>query len=488
MDLKEGISDLSRAPTLDVNLDDQGAEELVINDDPRSWRLGRKWLILLLASWLCLVSPLASSILAPAISLMNKEFQNYSDVLTTFTVSFFILGYVIGTIIAAPLSEQYGRKLILDIATITFALWQVGCALAPNIASLLVFRFFAGLSGSPCLSIGGGIVSDLFDSNERGIATAVFALGPLVGPVIGPIIGGFLSQAAGWRWIFWFLVIVCSLTALLQVFLSRETNLRVISARKHAFKHRSLKWWHRLDWYGPVQLLDAEGQKDGDLIRLFLRPWKFILTAPITGIICLYSGFIYGLLYLLLTTITTVFVKQYDWSIGIASLSYIGIGIGFMLGVLIIGSTSDRMMVKHTKRNNGVAVPEVRLRACVYFSFLIPISFVWYGWSSHQHAFWLAPIIGLACFGTGMIGVLLPCQTYMVDAFPEYAASSTAALSSSRNLVGTFLPLAGPALYATLGLGWGNTLLGFIALFLIPAPYFIAKYGEKLRLKYPVRL
>ncbi|KAI0431083.1 major facilitator superfamily domain-containing protein [Xylaria sp. FL1042] len=487
MDLKE-ISVVSRAQASDVAQDVQKPEEPIINYDPRSWRLGSKWIILLVASWLCLVSPLASSMLAPATGLMNEEFHNDSETLTTFTVSFFILGYVIGSLIAAPLSEQYGRKVILDITTTIFAIWQLACALAPNITSLLIFRLFAGLGGSACLSIGGGIVSDLFDSNERGTATAIFALGPLLGPVIGPIIGGFLSQKAGWRWIFWFLFILGALTVILQVFGSRETNLRVILARKHAFKGRPLNWWHRLDWYGPVEALDVEESKDIDLVQSMLRPWKFIFTSPITGLLCLYSGFIYGLLYLLLTTITRVFVQQYNWSIGVSGLSYIGIGLGFILGVIAIGSTSDRIMVKHTKRNNDVAVPEVRLQVCFYFSFLIPISFVWYGWSSHQHAFWLAPITGLVCFGLGLIGVFLPIQTYMIDAFPEYAASSTAALASSRNVVGTFLPLAGPFLYEALGLGWGNTLLGFVALLLIPAPYFIAKYGEKLRLKYPIKI
>ncbi|KAI0809857.1 major facilitator superfamily domain-containing protein [Xylaria sp. FL0064] len=487
MDLKE-IAVASGAQSSGVALNVQKTEEPTVNYDPRSWRLGSKWIILLVASWLCLVSPLASSMLAPATGLMNEEFHNDSETLTTFTVSFFILGYVIGSLIAAPLSEQYGRKVILDITTTIFAVWQLACALAPNITSLLIFRLFAGLGGSACLSIGGGIVSDLFDSNERGTATAVFALGPLLGPVIGPIIGGFLSQKAGWRWIFWFLFILGALTVILQVFVSRETNLRVILARKHAFEGRSLNWWHRLDWYGPVEALDAEGPKDIDLVQSMLRPWKFIFTSPITGLLCLYSGFIYGLLYLLLTTITRVFVQQYHWSIGISGLSYIGIGFGFILGVVAIGSTSDRIMVKHTKRNNDVAVPEVRLRVCFYFSFLIPISFVWYGWSSNQHAFWLAPITGLVCFGLGLIGVFLPIQTYMIDAFPEYAASSTAALASSRNVVGTFLPLAGPYLYEALGLGWGNTLLGFVALLLIPAPYFIAKYGEKLRLKYPIKI
>ncbi|KAJ8120614.1 hypothetical protein ONZ43_g2720 [Nemania bipapillata] len=112
----------------------------------------------IIGGMLNMISPLASSIFAPATSLMDAEFHNDSATLTTFTVSFFILGYVVGSLIAAPLSEQYGRKVILDITTAIFAIWQLACALAPNITSLLVFRLFAGLGGSACLSIGGGIV------------------------------------------------------------------------------------------------------------------------------------------------------------------------------------------------------------------------------------------------------------------------------------------------------------------------------------------
>ncbi|KAM0806558.1 putative Synaptic vesicle transporter [Seiridium cardinale] len=474
MDLRN-LTGSSQEQSLDRSDDVHETVEPAVNYDPRSWPFRQKWLIMSLISWLCLVSPLASSMFAPATSLMNDEFHNEDSTLTTFTVSFFLMGYVVGSLITAPLSEQFGRKVILDIMTAIFAIWQLACAVAPNITSLLIFRLFAGLGGSACLSIGGGIVSDLFDSNERGIATAVFALGPLLGPVIGPVIGGFLSQKAGWRWIYWLLFILGSLTFILQVLVSKETNLRVIQARRRAFEGRPLKWWHRLDWYATVDASDEEGGREFNLAQSMLRPWKFIFTSPITGLLCLYSGFVYGLLYLLLTTITTVFVVNYHWSIGESGLSYIGIGIGFLLGVVIIGGTSDRVMAKHTKLNNNVPTPEVRLKICVYVSFVIPISFLWYGWSADQQAFWLAPVSGLVCFGLGMVGILLPVQTYMIDAFPDYAASSTAALASSRNVVGTFLPLAGPYLYKAIGLGWGNTLLGCIALALIPAPYFIAK-------------
>lgn len=205
-----------------------------------------------------------------------------------------------------------------------------------------------------------------------------------------------------------------------------------------------------------------------------------------------------------MTTISRVFVEEYHWSIGESGLSYIGIGIGFILGVILIGSTSDGVVAKHALKNNNVPMPEVRLKVCVYFSFLIPISFLWYGWAAEKHTFWLAAITGLVAFGFGMIGIFLPVQTYMIDAFPEYAASSTAALASSRNVVGTFLPLAGPYLcklylcapvffyhcsrsrnYSliisggfpdnAIGLGFGNTLLAGVAFVLIPAPYLIAK-------------
>jgi hypothetical protein len=72
-------------------------------------------------------------------------------------------------------------------------------------------------------------------------------------------------------------------------------------------------------------------------------------------------------------------------------------------------------------------------------------------------------------------------QTYLVDAFTLYAASAIAANTIIRSLVGALLPLAGPSLYQKLGLGWGNSLLGFIATAMIPIPYLFYKYGERIR-------
>lgn len=171
-----------------------------------------------------------------------------------------------------------------------------------------------------------------------------------------------------------------------------------------------------------------------------------ILTSPIVSLLCLYAAFVYGLLYLLLTTITNVFVLTYGWTLGIAGLSYIGLGTGFMIAVIIIGASSDRLVARRMKRSNNIFEPEMRLAPCIVFAFFIPMTFFWYGFSAEHDVHWAIPIVGLVPFGIGMIGVFLPITTYMIDAFPSYAASSTAALASSRNVIGTFLPLAGPQL------------------------------------------
>jgi len=85
-----------------------------------------------------------------------------------------------------------------------------------------------------------------------------------------------------------------------------------------------------------------------------------------------------------------------------------------------------------------------------------------------------------------MLATFMPIQTYLVDAFTVHAASAIAANTVLRSLVGAFLPLAGPKMYETLGYGWGNSLLAFIALLVSPVAWIFYRYGEVIRKKYAV--
>jgi hypothetical protein len=75
----------------------------------------------------------------------------------------------------------------------------------------------------------------------------------------------------------------------------------------------------------------------------------------------------------------------------------------------------------------------------------------------------------------------MPSLAYLVDAYTVYAASATAAAIVSRSLLGALLPLVGSTMYDSLGIRWGTSLLGFIAVAFVPVPLIFWKFGEKIR-------
>ncbi|CAG8952447.1 hypothetical protein HYFRA_00001194, partial [Hymenoscyphus fraxineus] len=480
---KEGLPP-QPLPLMDL---DKGLVGWESQDDPEmplNFAEGRKWLLILLISMSTFISPLASSMFAPGVPFMNKEFQNSVLLLGSLTVSIYVLGYAVGPLILAPLCEIYGRRFVLTGANTFFCLWQIGCALSPNLGTLIIFRFLAGVGGSGCLTIGGGVIADLFHPDRRGLAMSIYSIGPLLGPVIGPVCGGFIAQRAGWRWVFWILLIAGSVvTAGIECF-NQETNHHVLIQRKVARLSKSLPHTSLVSVYTPHGVHPPLSVLQSGLTR----PLKMLFLSPIISLLSLYMAIIYGLLYLLFTTITTVFTSTYSWPPELCGLAYIGLGLGFLLGLAVVGRISDPTVVRMTRANNGTFEPEMRLPACILFAFFIPISFFWYGWAAEAGVHYIVPIIGLIPFGFGMMGIWIPIQTYAIDSFPEFAASAIAALTVSRSLFGAVLPLAGPDMYERLGLGWGNSVLGFIAVAIIPAPVLIFRFGGRVRKRYPLVL
>ncbi|TAQ83061.1 hypothetical protein B7494_g8615 [Chlorociboria aeruginascens] len=471
-------------PTSDLDNGLVGWESQEDPEMPLNFSENRKWLLIALLSSITFLSPLASSMFAPGVSFMDVDFHNTSTILSSLSVSIFVLGYVVGPLILAPLCEIYGRRFVLTGANIFFCVWQIGCALAPNLSALIVFRFLAGIGGSGCLTIGGGVIADLFAPDRRGLATSVYSLGPLFGPVIGPICGGFVAQRISWRFIYWILLIAASVVTIGIEIFTRETNPRVLIHRKTKRLQKQLNRPELRSCYdhGPPQ------SKTRVLLNGIIRPSKMLFFSPIVFILSLYLAVVYGLLYLLFTTITTVFQDVYHWDPEICGLAYIGLGLGFIAGLGVVAKISDATVIRMTKANDGVFEPEMRLPACIFFAFFVPMTFFWYGWVTEFAVHWSAAVIGLIPFGFGMMGIYIPIQTYVIDSFPTFAASGIAALTVSRSLFGAFLPLAGPSMYASLGLGWGNSTLGFISIALIPAPALIFKFGGRIRKNYPVKL
>ncbi|CAL3970828.1 hypothetical protein PZA11_007249 [Diplocarpon coronariae] len=451
-------------------------------EQPTNWSAGKKWKNLLIVSAVTFITPLASSMFAPGVPQLMEDFGSSNDVLSSFVVSIYILGFAIGPMFIAPMSELYGRMKLYQSCNVIFCATTIVCGESANLGMLLAFRFWAGCAGVAPLTIGAGSIGDLMKTEERGVAMAIFSLGPLLGPIIGPIAGGYIAESIGWRWVFRILGISSFIVTIISlVFMDETYGPTLLEAKAAALRKKycdpSYRSKYALDL--PPRTIFA---------RAILRPMKLLFLSPIVSLMSLHVAFVYGLLYLLFTTFTSVFMGIYGFSAGSAGLSFLGLGAGSVLGVVIIGFSSDRIYKYYKAKNGGEGKPEYRLPALMWCSLLVPVGLFWYGWSAEAEVHFIVPILGTVLIAFGMLSVMLPVQSYLVDAYTQYAASAMAAATILRSLLGAFMPLAGQPLYDKLGIGWGNSLLGFLSLAMAPVPWVFWRYGERIRRSMTVSL
>jgi MFS family permease len=117
------------------------------------------------------------------------------------------------------------------------------------------------------------------------------------------------------------------------------------------------------------------------------RPMKLLIFSPIILLLALSLGIIFGYIYLLFTTFPSVFGDVYKWNEGIIGLSYLGCGVGFMIGLFLVGATNDKLVNTLTKKN-GVRKPEYRMAIMMFATPLISIGLFWYGWAADKKAHW----------------------------------------------------------------------------------------------------
>ncbi|KAI1342749.1 MFS general substrate transporter [Xylariaceae sp. FL0016] len=443
-------------------------------DNPRNWSPWGRWGNVGLVSMITILTPLASSALAPAVPDMMDDFHDDSSAMASLVVSAYVVGFALGPLVTAPLSEAYGRLIIYHVSSVLFLAFTVGCALSTSSGMFVAFRLLAGCAGATPMVLGGGTIADLIPSERRGAAMTIWGGGQLFGPVIGPVAGGYLNEAAGWKWVFWTLLIFGGITTTLGLIFMRETYEPVLLARKakrlrHSTGDSRYLSQHDLDYTSiSKQLRDA-----------LVRPMQMLFTSSILFILCVNVSIVYGYLYLVFTTSTSVYERLYGFSSGEAGLTFLGIGIGMLIGLISVGFASDKLAA-HIQRTREIQ-PEDRLPPLIPGAFLIPVGLFWYGWALRSDTFWLVSLLGMGFFGAGIIATFVPIQMYLIEAFKDHAASALAALATMRSVVGATLPLAGGQMYDTLGLAWGNSLMGFVALALTPVPFLLMRYGARLR-------
>ncbi|KAK5999695.1 hypothetical protein QM012_005101 [Aureobasidium pullulans] len=412
---------------------------------PKSLSTWRKWVIVTVVSTTSLCVACTSSVYTGTTAQVEAEFET-SRTIATLGLSIFVVGLGLGPMILAPLSEFYGRRPVYVISMLMFVIWIIPCAVANNIATLLIARFFNGFAGAAFLSVAAGTVGDLFSRSNLQKPMMLYTATPFLGPELGPLIGDFINYNTNWRWTFWTMLIWSGVQWLLIVFFVPETYMPVL-LRKEAIKTR--KETNDTRWHAPIEKIKRS--ISGTILRSCQRPFLLMIYEPMVLLLCLFCAVILGILYLFFDAFNIVFENNHGFKLWQVGLSFVGIMVGMIIGILTdpIWKKNYSRLVKHHQETTGMvggSEPEFRLPSAIVGAPLVVIGVLWFGWTQYSFIHWIVPIVGSAFFGCGIILVFSGVWTFLVDSYPTYAASALAANSFARSMFAAAFPLFGPAI------------------------------------------
>lgn len=128
-------------------------------------------------------SPMASSLCAPGTALTLEEYGLTSKTIGALMISIYVLGYAVGPLFLAPLSEMYGRVPVINLSSVVFNAFLLGCSFAPNMPSLIIMRLLAGIGGSAVMTIVSAVIGDAFRVHERAAVSCIVIGAPSLAPV-----------------------------------------------------------------------------------------------------------------------------------------------------------------------------------------------------------------------------------------------------------------------------------------------------------------
>ncbi|QLG71191.1 hypothetical protein HG535_0B02290 [Zygotorulaspora mrakii] len=448
----------------------------VTNDpnNPHNWPLWVRWSFTIILSCLVVCVAYGSACIAGGLFTVSEKYHVGSEV-AVLSVSLMVIGFSLGPLIWSPVSDLYGRRVAYFVSMGLYTIFNIPCAISPNISGLMVCRFLCGVFASSALCLVGGSIADMFPSSTRGKAIAFFAFAPYAGPAVGPIVNGFISVSTRrMDLIFWVNMAFAGVMWIIVAFIP-ETYAPVILKRRAAKLRKET---------GNAKIMteqEAQGVSINEMMKACLiRPLYFAATEPVLDATCFYVCLIYSLLYAFFFAYPVIFSELYGYKDNYIGLMLIPILIG---AIMALGFTfwCESQYLKLIKTRK--ATPEDRLLGAMIGSPFAAIALWILGATAEKHVIWVGPASSGIAFGFGMVLIYYSLNNYIIDCYVQYASSALATKVFLRSAGGAAFPLFTTQMYHKLGLHWASWLLAFISTAMIALPFGFKKWGKELRHK-----
>ncbi|KAI0360521.1 MFS general substrate transporter [Trametes cingulata] len=470
----EVASRCSVTDTTVVGFEDGAAE------NPQEWSRAYRWWLTSVFAFLCFASTFA----LPAPIGFAGQFVSELGLdaeLLALSISLFVIGSFVGTWIWSPLSEQYGRRPIYICSLALFTCIQVGTAFAKDAATLECLRLLAGIFIAAASSNGSAVMSDIWDAETREKVVVITSIPGFIGSSFAPLVGGYMAQyGVHWPWIFWVLAIIGGVYTLIFIFLVPETYAPAILVRK---ARRLRETTGDCRYRAPAEL-ESKMTVGATCYHILAKPLVICSREPVLIAVNVYLGFISGCSYMLFQIFPIIFQGTYHFSSGEVGLVFIPAMVGEILGLSIyIFFVRKRYLDRAKKGETTAESPEAQLTLALWGAPIFAACYFWLGWTSYPNISYWVPFVSVFLIGLSLLWLMLAFINYTIAVYLPVVASALASSVFTRSIFGAVFPLFSNKMFDVLNPHWASTLVGCIALALVPIPLVLRRYGPALRAK-----
>ncbi|KAH8427775.1 MFS transporter [Aspergillus melleus] len=470
---KEGLLDPSasrfpgRSPPRSPALDWDGPDDV---ENPHNWPLWKRILHSAIPAIYGFALTVGTSTYVAGLPYVMRQF-GVGRTVALLPVSLYTVGFTLGPLVAAPVSELYGRRIVYWTNFPLLAVFNAIAAASDNFAVLVMFRFLAGFGGSGVLAVGAGTVADLWDPQNAGRVGLTYILAPFLGPSLGPLVGAYIiaQYDYDWKYSIWVILILCAPVGLAILFMKETSKSRILYLRAKKRGEQALAEQDQTPKMKKVK-------------EAMLRPLHMCIFEPLAFFLSIYTGFNFAMIFSFFGSYAYVYQTYYNFTPKEYGLAFIGLVVGFIFSLATFAFFDATRYRKEAARTNGKVAPEHRLYAAMFGSLLLPIGLFWFAWTPRPSVHWIVPVLAGVPFGWGTLAVFLSSVSYLVDTYGvANGASAVAANGILRFLLGAVFPLFTLQMYQDLGVHWAGSIFAFVSVAMIPVPWIFFWKGRELR-------
>jgi MFS family permease len=437
-------------------------------NDPLNWTLWRKYLNMGLVCFYVAMVAEFINVSTPTWSPMERELGFSYEILNN-SYAAGCAALAIGSLLLIPFALKFGRRPLYLFSTVAQFALSVWSAKMRTVVDLMLINILQCLFGSLAEVIVQMTIADVFSVHQRGRMNTIYVWVWMLSGYLGSFIDGFVAAGQGWRWVWWWNVIIFGVAMFVVAFGYEETkfipspsltgdnisksappedlgsssksaddktvapvpgtvDIMAIPAAEGKAPSPYVPvtvdttiprktYWQRL---AIINTTSSSTQSNSSFFQHMYQPLILLTTIPAVTYTALVYGILVGLGDVMSTTLST-FLPQapYNFSTDQVGLMSLPRMIGVTIGALAIGPISDWWIVFLSRRRGGVYDPEMRLWCIVLFLFFVPAGALLFGFGLDGGLPWPVIAVGLVLYNIGVTLINSIVLTYLTDSYTE---------------------------------------------------------------------